>query len=111
MLGVTVEDTNVYVIMELCEGGSLSSLMEKTQLNQEEKLHIISTLASGVQHLHANGIIHRDLAARNILLSADNEAKISDFGMSRMVDKFERANVTTSSIGPVKVRRAMPAWG
>jgi hypothetical protein len=49
VLGVCVEDTMVYVIMELCEGGSLSSLMEKQSISQHEKLQIISTLAAGIQ--------------------------------------------------------------
>jgi serine/threonine protein kinase len=56
--------------------------------------------ASGVLHLHMEGVIHRDLSARNLLVDADLTVRVSDFGMSRV----KRASVghTDSRVGPVK---------
>ena len=51
-------------------------------------------------HLHAEGVIHRDLAARNVLLTVQNEAIISDYGISRVLQSFTKA--TAYSLGPIK---------
>ena len=46
-------------------------------------------------------LLQRDLAARNILLGDGMKAKVADFGMSRMVDKFEQKGTTAASVGCV----------
>ena len=47
------------------------------------QLGIVMGAASGVSHLHAQGIVHRDLAARNVLLDREMTPKVADFGLSR----------------------------
>jgi Eph receptor A1 len=88
--------------MDFCSGGSLDGALTKRDFTLEQKLKIIEGIASGLLHLHESGIVHRDLAARNVLLAKGNVAKISDFGLSRMVDQFERKGATASNIGPIK---------
>jgi serine/threonine protein kinase len=57
-------------------------------------------VAKGLGHLHANHIVHRDVAARNVLLQ-NNEPKITDFGMSRIVEEDKRG-ITKSELGPIR---------
>jgi serine/threonine protein kinase len=61
----------------------------------------VKGIAAGMLHLHNHNIIHRDLAARNILLSGTGDPKISDFGMSRILQKEEEGK-TKTNIGPIR---------
>lgn len=103
-LGFSNHNSSMYVVMEWCRMGSLETLIKSGTLTLDDKLHIILGMTSGLLHLHKSGIVHRDIAARNILVGEGQVAKISDFGMSRMLDKFETAGTTNSNIGPVRVR-------
>jgi serine/threonine protein kinase len=105
VLGISVDGPVPAIIMELCPGGSLDrhlfgSLKNTLPLNP---LKLILGIARGMLHLHNNSIIHRDLAARNILIAAGGEPKISDFGLSRLLQSTPDEGMNTSGVvGPVK---------
>jgi tRNA A-37 threonylcarbamoyl transferase component Bud32 len=102
--GVAVDGTMPIIVLEYCPGGSLDKILygTKEQISEKQKLQWIRDVAMGMRHLHQHNIIHRDLAARNILLSVFGRsgiAKISDFGMSRVLQQTEA--ITQKRIGPV----------
>ena len=76
------------LLMELMEV-SLTHFLESRQrdLPYHFQVNITFDITSALDYLHGNGIQHRDLSSNNILLTASGtRAKITDFGMSKMVD-------------------------
>jgi predicted Ser/Thr protein kinase len=102
LYGVSLDGPQPVIIMEYCAGGSLDKLLFDTnkKLSIEYKIELIRNVAAGLHHLHKHNIVHRDLAARNILLTGSGEPKISDFGMSRILE--EKEGKTQSNIGPIR---------
>jgi hypothetical protein len=99
--GVSLDGPQPIIVLEYCAGGSLDQLLFQTNviLSDEQKIRLVRGIAAGMLHLHKHNIVHRDLAARNILLTASGVPKISDFGMSRILEKDDEGK-TNSTIGP-----------
>ena len=85
----TYELMNVFfAVMELMSGGDfLSYLRQQLDISMRKLVKFSIDAAAGMEYLAGKNIIHRDLAARNCLIGTADILKISDFGMSRMVEE------------------------
>ena len=84
-----ISTKNPCIVTEYCRNGSLWTVLhEQSQaIDWAMLLHLIRGIALGFTYLHANKprpILHRDLKSGNVLISADWNPKIADFGMSRL---------------------------
>ena len=75
-----------YIVMEYVEGPSLRQLITATPLRRNLALNIALDICRGLIAAHKQNIIHRDIKPQNILLTSDETAKISDFGVARILE-------------------------
>lgn len=84
--------------------GYVSSLQTKLDAPQKGQTRLIkwaAMIATGMEFLDSAGVVHGDLALRNVLLTGDDVAKISDFGLAR-----KRSNNTELSAN----KKGLPMW-
>ncbi|KOC61536.1 putative LIM domain-containing serine/threonine-protein kinase [Habropoda laboriosa] len=72
------------ITMELC-GTNLQDCLDETMLTKNERISILKGVTSALQFCHNAGIIHADVKPRNILMSADGQPKLTDFGSSILI--------------------------
>jgi WD40 repeat protein len=86
-----------YIISEFIDGVSLSDRLSAGRLKIPQTVSLVTKVAWALEHAHQHGIVHRDLKPSNILLDADDEPHISDFGIA----KVESVEGTISAEGQI----------
>ncbi|XP_022723769.1 probable LRR receptor-like serine/threonine-protein kinase At1g05700 [Durio zibethinus] len=107
LIGYFKDDDNMALVYEFMSNGDLRghlSETNKTVLNWKQRLLIATDAAQGLDYLH-NGckppIVHRDLKTSNILLTESMQAKIADFGLSRVFSTDSASYTSTCPAGTV----------
>lgn len=73
-----------YIVMELVEGITLKSFIErKGRLEVKEAVGIAIQICQGLEAAHDNHIIHRDIKPQNIIISREGKVKVTDFGIAK----------------------------
>ncbi|XP_058463872.1 myosin-IIIb-like isoform X1 [Malaya genurostris] len=85
--GPTVEDDQLWFVLELCTGGSVTDLVQGlrnrgTRLSNNQIAYILRETVQALVFLHENHCMHRDIKGHNILLTENGHVKLVDFGVS-----------------------------
>ena len=80
-------DGSCYFSMKLVEGRRLDEVIKCDPLSPRGAVELIIKLARTVHYAHQRGILHRDIKPGNILIDADGEPHLTDFGLARLVER------------------------
>lgn len=73
-----------YFVMEYLENGSLAQKLERGRLPVDDAVRITRAMALALVHAHGSGVLHCDLKPANVLFDASGDARLCDFGQSRL---------------------------
>jgi serine/threonine-protein kinase len=101
-LNFGVDAGKPYLVMEFVAGQNLGQrVKEEGPLRQSEAIGIISQVAEALQLAHQEKIIHRDVKPENILLTEDNQAKLTDLGLIKDLETGAELTRTRTCLGTV----------
>src|SRR5437868_3696381 len=89
-------DGYCYFSMNLVEGGPLDEVARNQAIPIRRAAELIAKLARTVHYAHEQGILHRDIKPGNILLDAEGEPHLTDFGLARLVETESTVTRTRS---------------
>ena len=85
---IAQEGDMAYVFMEFVDGPPLDKMLEgETPPGGEALLSILHQTAVALDYAHRKGIVHRDIKPANIMIAEDGSAKITDFGVAKIVSQ------------------------
>jgi len=91
-------ETTLYMIMEYAAGGEVFDyLVEHGRMQEKDARTKFRQIVSAVEYCHARGVIHRDLKAENLLLDAEMNIKIADFGFSNTYEPGDQLDTFCGS--------------
>lgn len=84
-------ENNAFLALEHCAGGTLDEYLTKHgQFDLQQTYKIILQIALGLSFSHTRGVLHRDVKPANILLKANGDARLADFGTGVYIDKIPK---------------------
>ncbi len=103
-------DGQIFIAMAYIEGPSLDKKIGGSPLPLDEAFDIAAPTAQGLQAAHEKGVVHRDIKSANILLTADGQVKIVDFGLAQLADPEHLTKTGTTLGTPAYMSPEQARW-
>lgn len=88
-----------YIAMPFMVGGTLRARIRRGTLSLSESCRILSDIADALDYVHQQGIIHRDIKSSNVLLDAEGNCYLADFGIARTTSDATQLTSTGNVLG------------
>jgi len=99
---VGTNESAPYVVSELLEGETLRQRIEHGPISTRKAMEYATQIARGLAAAHAKGIVHRDLKPDNLFITRDDQIKILDFGLAKLIqppmEEIAQTNVETRKV-------------
>ncbi|XP_048360444.1 ephrin type-A receptor 1 isoform X2 [Sphaerodactylus townsendi] len=107
--GVVTKRKPMMIITEYMENGALDAFLREhiDKFSAVQLVTMLQGIAAGMTYLSDRNYVHRDLAARNILVSQNLQCKVSDFGLSRILENDVEGTYETKG-GKIPIRWTAP---
>ncbi|KAJ8395151.1 hypothetical protein AAFF_G00036070 [Aldrovandia affinis] len=107
--GVVTKFKHAMIVTEYMENGALDKYLKDHdgEMTSYQLVGMLRGIAGGMKYLSDMSYVHRDLAARNILVNSNLVCKVSDFGLSRVLEDDPEGTYTTSG-GKIPIRWTAP---
>jgi TolB-like protein/Tfp pilus assembly protein PilF/predicted Ser/Thr protein kinase len=92
-------DGSCYFSMKFVEGGQLDEVARREPMPIRRAVELIAKVARTVHYAHEHGILHRDIKPGNILLDANGEPHLTDFGLARLLETESSVTQTLDVLG------------
>ena len=100
-----------YYVMEYIEGEPIDRYCDRHRLPVERRLELFCKVCSAVHFAHQNLVVHRDIKPANVLVTADGEPQLLDFGIAKLLDPEALAftvEATAPEVRPMTLGYAAP---
>jgi len=88
-----------YYSMDFIEGASLTQRLAGGPLSSQQAARYVRSIAQAIQHAHHHKVLHRDLKPSNILLDADDQPHVTDFGLAKKLEGGSGQTRTGAVVG------------
>lgn len=92
-------DGHYYFSMEYVPGVDLAKLIQQAPLSPQVAARYVRDVARAIHHAHRRGVLHRDLKPANVLITPDDEIRVTDFGLAKQIDTDSSVTGSGAAIG------------
>jgi serine/threonine-protein kinase len=104
-----VSDTGLpYLVMELVEGCPITEYCSRKKAGVEERVDLFASVCDAVAYANRNLVVHRDLKPGNILVTAEGEVKLLDFGIAKLLEPGRDGDATGTAVSLFTPHYAAP---